>query len=149
MPDDAEAKKPDESNSPGGSGGGSESGAPSAFDVISSYLHPGRDNVMLIYILYLAGLIPAFGAVPIVIGFILALLNRSSADGVWASHYEYQYRQAAMALLFIIVSAILIFIFIGVIGFVLTAIWWIVRSVKGLQAASRQEAIADPKSWSW
>jgi uncharacterized membrane protein len=126
-----------------------EEGSGSAFDVIGDYLHPGRENVMLIYILYLIGLVPAFGGVPIIVGFVMALLNRSSDDDVWASHYEYQFRQAAIGLLFVVVSAVLVFILIGVIGLVLTAIWWIVRSVKGLQAASRSEPIADPKSYSW
>jgi len=129
--------------------GSAEETAESAFDVIGVYLHPGRENVMLIYILYLLGLVPAFGAVPIIVGFVMALLNRSSDDGVWASHYEYQFRQAAIGLMFVVVSAILIFVLIGFVGLVLTAVWWIVRSVKGLQAASRKEPIADPKSYSW
>jgi uncharacterized membrane protein len=121
----------------------------SPFDVISRYIHPGRENVMLIYVLFLAGLFPAFGAVPIVVGFVLALLNRSEASGIWASHYEFQYRTAAIGLLFVIVSAVLVLVVIGVVGLVLTAIWWIVRAVKGLQAASREQAVADPKAWSW
>jgi uncharacterized membrane protein len=142
-----ETKRPDQPAGQPASGGSFD--AKSAFDVISTYLHPGRDNVMLIYVLYLAGLVPAFGAVPIIVGFVLAFLNRSSATGVWTSHYEYQYRQAAAGLLFAIVSGVLVFVVIGIAGLVLTAIWWIVRSVKGLQAASRGEAIADPKSYSW
>ncbi len=121
----------------------------SAADVIGAYLHPGRNNVMLIYILYLLGLVPAFGAVPIIVGFVMALLNRASDDKVWASHYEYQFRQAAIGLLFVVISAILIFVVVGLAGLVLTAVWWIVRSVKGLQAASRMEPITDPKSYGW
>ena len=123
--------------------------AESAFDVIGAYLHPGRENVMLIYILYLAGLVPAFGAVPIIVGFVMALLNRSGSEGVWAGHYEFQFRTALIGLAFVVVSGILVFVVIGVIGLVLTAVWWIIRSVKGLQAASRGEAIADPQSYSW
>ena len=154
MAENEQAKQPGAPSGPPGDASQpqaerSQFAAQSAFDVVSTYLHPGRENVMLIYVLYLAGLVPAFGAVPIIVGFIMALLNRSSASGVWASHYEYQYRQAAMGLLFVIVSFVLIFVVIGVIGFILTAVWWIVRSVKGLQAASREQAIADPKSYSW
>ena len=126
-----------------------EESAESTFDVIGVYLHPGRENVMLIYVIYLAGLIPAFGGVPIIVGFVMALLNRPSGGDVWASHYEYQFRQAAIGLLFVVVSGILVFVLIGIAGLVLTAIWWIVRSVKGLQAASRREAIADAKSYGW
>ena len=64
-------------------------GGQSAFDAISPYLHPGRENVMLNYVLYLAGLVPAFGVVPIIVGFALALINRSSATGIWADHYAF------------------------------------------------------------
>jgi uncharacterized membrane protein len=135
-------------NDPGRPGG--PSAAPSAFDVIAPYLHTGRENVMLIYVLYLVGLVPAFGVVPIIIGFVMALLNRQQGGtGVWASHYEYQYRQALAGLGFAVVSFILLFVLIGFIGFILIAIWWIVRSVKGLQAASREQPIADPRSYSW
>jgi len=126
-----------------------EERAESAFDVISVYLHPGRENVMLIYILYLLGAVPAFGAIPIIVGFVMALLNRTESEGVWASHYEYQFRQAAIGLLFVIVSAILTVVLIGIIGLILTFVWWIVRSVKGIQAASRDDPIDDPRSYGW
>jgi uncharacterized membrane protein len=116
---------------------------------IGTYLHPGRENVMLIYILYLAGLVPAFAGIPLIVGFVLALLNRSSGGGPWTSHYEYQFRQAAIGLLLIVVSSILVVVVVGFIGIILTFVWWIVRSVKGLQAASRGEAIADPRSYGW
>jgi uncharacterized membrane protein len=130
-------------------GGDGDTGGQSPFDIVSTYIHPGRENVMLIYVLFLAGLFPAFGAVPIVVGFIMALLNRSGATGVWASHYEFQYRTAAIGLLFVIVSSVLVLVVVGVVGLILTVIWWIVRAVKGMQAASRENPIADPKAWSW
>jgi uncharacterized membrane protein len=148
MASDSNAPRGDEPK-PAGATGGSESQRHSAFDVISTYTHPGRENVLLIYVLFLVGLVPAFGAVPIIIGFVLALLNRSEATGVWASHYEFQYRTAAIGLLFVVVSAVLVLVVVGVIGLIATAIWWIVRAVKGLKAASRNQAIADPKGWSW
>ena len=122
---------------------------PSPLDVVTPFLRPGRDNVVLIYILYLAGMVPAFGVVPILIGFVMALTNRNAVGAPWASHYEFQYRQAVAGLAFVIVSAVLIFVLIGFLGFLLTAIWWIVRSVKGLQAASHGQPIADPRSWYW
>jgi uncharacterized membrane protein len=139
----SERGQPQNPNDPAGRSG------ESPLDAIVPYLHPGRQNVMLIYVLYLAGLVPAFGVVPIIIGFVMALLNRNTASGVWASHYEYQFRQAAVGLAFAVVSFILLFVLIGFLGFLLLAIWWIVRSVKGLQAASHDMAIADPKGFGW
>jgi uncharacterized membrane protein len=117
--------------------------------VLDEYLRPGRQNVMLIYVLYLLGIVPAFAGVPILIGFIMALMHRGQGGDLWAGHYEFQFRQAIILLGAWIISAILIFILIGFLGFLLVAIWWIVRSVKGLLAASRDEPIADPKTFSW
>ncbi len=123
---------------------------PSPFDVISPYLHPGKENVMLNYVLYLAGLIPAFGIVPIIIGFALALINRPNATGVWAGHYTYQVRTAGIGLAYAVVSAILVLAFgLGIVLLLLTAVWWIVRGIKGLMAASHGQPIADPQTWSW
>jgi uncharacterized membrane protein len=120
-----------------------------ATDPINRYLAPGRDNATLIYILYLLGLVPAFGAVPILVGFVMALLNRDRAGPLERSHYEYQFRQALIGLGLAIISLILIIVLIGFVGFLLTAIWWVVRSVKGLLALNDRQPIADPKSWLW
>lgn len=118
-------------------------------DTLSLYLQPGKQNVLLIYVLYLTGLIPAFGIVPIIVGFTMAYLNRKNATGIWGSHYEYQFRQALIGLAYIVVSAILLFIMIGILCLIATAIWWIVRSVKGIQAASSTQPILDPRSFGW
>lgn len=130
-------------------GRGSPFDAAPAFDVISTYVHPGKENVTLIYVLYLAGLVPAFGVVPIIVGFVMALLNRRNSTGLWASHYEYQYRQAISGLALLVASVILITVIIGFAGLVLVAVWWILRSVKGLQTACRYEPIARPESIGW
>jgi uncharacterized membrane protein len=120
-----------------------------AFDSLQPYLHPGKQNVMLTYVLYLAGVIPAFGLVPIIIGLVMALINRPNATGPWASHYEYQIRQALYGLIYLLVSFVLVFVLIGFLGILATAIWWIVRSIKGIQAASNAQLIASPQTWGW
>ena len=123
---------------------------PSPLDAISPYLHPGRENVLLNYVLYLAGMVPAFGVVPIIVGFALALINRPKATGIWAEHYTFQVRSAGIGLLYVIVSGILVLAFgLGILLLILTAVWWIVRSIRGLMAASRGEGVPDPQTWSW
>jgi uncharacterized membrane protein len=104
---------------------------------------------MLIYGLYLIGFIPIFGIVPILVGLILAYLNRGQPDAIAEAHYEYQIRQFWIGLLYLAVSAILTVIVIGIIGLVATVVWWIVRVVKGLTVLSRGEAPPDPKAWLW
>ena len=102
------------------------------------------------YVLYLAGLVPAFGAVPIIVGFALALINRPKATGIWAEHYTFQVRSAGIGLLYAIVSGILVLAFgLGIVLLLLTAVWWIVRAIRGLMAASRTEGVPDPQTWSW
>ena len=134
-------------NDQGAPSPGPESGP---FDAISPYIHPGRQNVLLNYVLYLAGLVPAFGAVPIIVGFALALINRPNATGIWAEHYTFQVRSAGIGLLYCVVSGILVLAFgLGIILLLLTAVWWIVRSIRGLMAASRGETVPDPQTWSW
>ena len=153
---ESDKAKPDDGNDiepaaapSAGAGSDSSDQASNTFDIISEYLKPGRENVMLIYILYLAGMVPAFGGVPIFVGFVIALLNRRSSDGTWNSHYDFMVRQAVIGLIAAAISFVLIFVAIGIVGFVLIAVWWMVRSVKGLLAASRREPIADPMTYSW
>ncbi len=123
---------------------------PSPFDAISPYLHPGRENVLANYVLYLAGLVPAFGVVPIIVGFALALINRPKATGIWAEHYTFQVRSAGIGLLYVVVSGILVLVFgLGIVLLLITAVWWIVRAIRGLMAASRTEGMPDSRTWSW
>jgi len=122
----------------------------SPLDSIGPYLHPGRNNVMLNYVLYLAGLVPAFGIVPIIVGFAMALINRPNASGIWVDHYTYQIRTAGIGLLYSFVSAILVLALgLGFILLAVTAVWWIVRSIRGLMAANHGQTIPDPLTWSW
>ena len=119
---------------------------------IGNIVRTATDNfvvVLLIYILYLIGMIPMAGVVPIIIGFVLAVLNREDAAPLEKSHYEYLVRQGLMGLAFMVLSGVLMFVLIGFLGFIATAIWWIIRSVKGLLAINHHEPIANPKTWTW
>jgi uncharacterized membrane protein len=49
--------------------------------------------------------------------------------------------------LYSLISVVLTFLVIGLIGFFATAIWSIVRCIIGLQKVSRGEAIENPQSW--
>lgn len=118
-------------------------------DQVSGFISPGRHNILLIYILYLIGVIPMAGIVPIIIGFVMAVLNRDDADPLERSHYEYLVRQGLMGLAFVVISSVLTLVLIGFLGFIAIAIWWIIRSVKGLSAINHHEPIANPKTWTW
>lgn len=121
---------------------------PSGASWLNRYLSPGRDNVLLIYILYLAGFTP-LAPIAVIAGVTMAYLNREGTDPVTRAHYEYQIRQFWMALLFIFISVLLFVVFIGIFGLIATAVWWIVRVVKGITVLARGEAPANPTGWGW
>lgn len=107
-------------------------------------LEPGKSNVQLVYILYLAGFV--VGITPL-IGLIIAYINRGKAGGLFDSHYTYAIRTFWIGLLYSLISLILTFLVIGMIGFIATAVWSIARCIIGLQKIGRGEAIENPQSW--
>ncbi|MGR6466665.1 DUF4870 family protein [Rhizobium sp. PAMB 3182] len=115
-----------------------------AFPDSKGLLEPGKANVQLVYVLYLFGFI--VGITPL-IGVVIAYLNRGKAGGWVESHYNWQIRTFWIGLLFSLVSLVLTFVFIGILLFVLTAVWMIARCVVGLQKAGNEEPIANPQSW--
>ena len=110
----------------------------------SGYLEPGKGNVQLVYVLYLAGFV--IGITPLV-GLVFAYINRGKAGGIYDSHYTYAIRTFWIGCLYSLISLVLTFLFIGILGFIATAVWSIVRCVIGLQQVSRGEPIANPQSW--
>lgn len=112
----------------------------------SGYVEPGKDNVQLIYILYLVAFVIG---ITMLVGVVMAYLNRGQASGWAQSHYTYLIRTFWIGLLYAIASVLLSFILIGFVTAVLTAIWVIVRCVKGLQLVGRREPVPNPETWLW
>lgn len=101
----------------------------------------------VVYVVYLIGLITA---VPILIGLILAYVNRSSAADWVKTHHRYQIRTFWIGLLYGLLGlSLLPFFGLGALLCVFTFVWWIFRSAKGLGVVSRGEAIQDPATWLW
>ncbi|GAA0779030.1 hypothetical protein E1180_19260 [Roseibium denhamense] len=111
---------------------------------VAGYMDPGGKNVTLIYILYLLGFI--IGLTPL-IGVIFAYINRGKAGGWPDSHYTYQIRTFWISLLGSLIGFVLAFILIGFLVLLALAVWVIIRCIKGLQHASRNEEIPDPQTW--
>ena len=122
----------------------------SPFDAISPYIHPGPPErsaeLCLLSGRSGAGLRRGADYRRLRAGPI----NRPNATEIWAKHYTYQVRSAGIGLLYTIVSGILVLAFgLGFVLLLLTAVWWIVRAIRGLMAASRGEAVQDPLTWTW
>lgn len=114
-------------------------------DTVARYLAPGGDNVKLIYILYLAS---AVIGVTILVGLVIAYINRGDAAGTWAeSHYTYQIRTFWIGLLYSCISVVLMIIGIGFLLIIAVAVWGIVRCVRGLQWSASETAVPDPQTW--
>lgn len=108
------------------------------------WLEPGKTNVQVIYILYLAGFVVGLTAL---IGIVIAHMNRGKAGGWIETHYTWAIRTFWIGLLFSLVSMLLMIVGIGFLLLFAVAIWVIVRCVIGLQAVSRNEPIKNPQSW--
>ncbi|MEM7443792.1 MAG: hypothetical protein AAF414_10730 [Pseudomonadota bacterium] len=119
---------------------------PSSGDDGSRYVESGKDNVQLIYILYLVAFVVG---ITMLVGVVMAYLNRGNGADWTRSHYTFLIRTFWIGLLYGIISGLLALVLIGFALAVLTAIWIIVRCVKGLQLVGRREAVPNPETWLW
>lgn len=108
------------------------------------WLEPGQTNVQVIYILYLVGLVIGVSALA---GIVIAYINRGKAGGWLETHYTWLIRTFWIGLLYSVISALLIFLMIGILMLFAVAVWFIARCIIGLQALGRGEAIRNPDSW--
>jgi uncharacterized membrane protein len=120
-----------------------DSGKP-ALRQTDRWLEPGPTNALVIYILYLAGLV--IGVTGLV-GIVLAYINRGKAGGFVESHYTFLIRTFWIGLLYALISAVLMMVAIGFVLMFAVAVWFIARCILGLQALQRGEPVKDPESW--
>ncbi len=109
------------------------------------WLAPGKNNVTLVYILYLAGFV--LGGLSTLVGLVFCYVNRGGADQVSQNHYRYAIRTFWIGVLYSLISAMLMIVGIGFLLIVAVAVWVIVRCVKGLQAASAGQPITNVETW--
>jgi uncharacterized membrane protein len=108
------------------------------------WLEPGQTNALVIYILYLAGLVIGISGL---VGLVIAYINRGKAGGFVETHYTWQIRTFWIGLLYALVSAVLMLLAIGFVLMFAVAVWFIVRVIIGIQALQRGEPIKNPESW--
>lgn len=110
-----------------------------------SWIEPGQKNVQLVYILYLVSLITAF--LPLIVGMVMAYMNRGNSEDWIDSHYTYAIRTFWMGLLYSFICFVTAFIFIGFLLAIAVLVWFVIRCLKGLQAAGRKEPVRNVESW--
>ena len=103
-----------------------------------------RQKPTIIYALYLASLV--FGVTSL-IGVIVAYVSRDEASPGLQSHYQFLIRTFWISILFGLISLALVFALIGFLTGLLTAVWFIMRCVKGLTWLGKDQAVPAPASW--
>ena len=106
------------------------------------WLEPGRTNVQVVYFLYIAGMFIPF---LVLVGLVIAYVNRGKAGGWVDTHYTWQIRTFWLGLLYIAIATVLVLLLIGLMLYIAIAIWIIIRCVIGLQAANRSEPVKNPE----
>jgi uncharacterized membrane protein len=109
-----------------------------------SWIQPGQKNAQLVYILYLVGLMLGFTGI---VGLVMACMNRGNSEDWIDSHYTYAIRTFWIGIVYCIISFLTSFIVIGIFLAIATAVWFIIRCVKGLQVITRKEPIANVETW--
>lgn len=108
------------------------------------WLEPGKTNVLIIYLLYLAGFV--IGITPI-LGIVLAYMNRGRSEPWIETHYSWAIRTFWIAILYSLIAVLLMIVGIGFLLMIAVVVWLIVRVIVGLQALNRDEPIRNPQSW--
>lgn len=105
------------------------------------------DMAKIVYVLYLIGLVT--GGLTILIGVVMAYIYRDDSPDWLRTHYDSQIRTFWINLLYCCIAGLLIFVLIGFLLYVVIAIWWIVRSIKGLKYLDQRSAYPDYQNWAF
>ena len=110
----------------------------------SSAFSDERQMPLIVYILYLASF--ACG-VTLIVGLVMAYVNRDTAPDWLKSHYTFQIRTFWIGLLYGCIAVLSCFILIGFLLLPAVAVWFIVRCALGISRLTRAEAYPTPQSW--
>ena len=97
---------------------------------IKNYTEPGKMNLIVIYILFLCGIVAPL--LPI-IGAVFAYINKDTADKAFASHYIFLFRTFCIGGVGLIVSSVTAIILIGPILYIGLLIWFLLRIAIGFK----------------
>ncbi|MBL4907091.1 MAG: hypothetical protein JKX94_06535 [Sneathiella sp.] len=100
----------------------------------------------IIYILYLASFLIGFTSI---VGLVMAYINKSDATKWLQTHYQFQIRTFWIGFLFVFAGMATMIIGLGYFIMLGTAIWYIVRCVKGMKHLAGSNPIPEPKTWLW
>lgn len=99
---------------------------------------------MILYILFLAGFV-----IPLtpIVALIMAYMSKSDAPEWEKTHYIMIIRTFWIGLLYWFISVILTFVLIGFLTMLATAVWQLVRLIKGLMAYNEKKPYENYQTW--
>jgi uncharacterized membrane protein len=100
--------------------------------------------VLTVYILYLVGFLTG---ITVLVGLIIAYLQRDKTDRVSQSHFQFQITTFWIGLLYFFVGLLTLHIGIGALILLWYVVWTVIRCVKGLLALNMGEPIRNTNSW--
>ena len=110
---------------------------------LKEYTESGKKNLIVVYILYLCGVVAPI--LP-VIGVFFAYMNKDKGDNFATSHYIFLFRTFGLAILGWIMSYIFTFI-IGVVLYFALAIWYILRVAIGFKYLIEDNSYPNPMTY--
>jgi uncharacterized membrane protein len=100
--------------------------------------------VLTVYILYLVGFLTG---ITVLVGLIIAYLQREKTDRVSQSHFQFQITTFWIGLLYFFVGLLTFHVGIGALILLWYIVWTVIRCVKGLLALNMGDPIRNPNSW--
>jgi uncharacterized membrane protein len=100
--------------------------------------------VLTVYILYLVGFLTG---ITVLVGLVIAYLQRDRTDRVSQSHFQYQITTFWIGLLYFFLGFLTLHILIGALILLWWVVWTVIRCVKGLLALNMGEPMRNPNSW--
>ncbi|AVL70774.1 MULTISPECIES: DUF4870 family protein [Oligella] len=105
-----------------------------------------KNYLLITYIIFAVGILT--GGLVTLAGVVMAYLKRDEYQNTrYESHITYLIRTFWIFILYSFISFILSFIFIGVLLAFLTAVWYVIRIVKGMVLFVDNKVINQPNTW--
>lgn len=108
---------------------------------IKQCLQPGKKNIILIYALFLAGIM--FPVLPL-IGAAFAYANKAHTSNLYQSHYIFAFRTFCFGVIGFFISFIATFVFIGPLIYIVVLVWFMARNIIALQLLVQRQPIPNP-----
>lgn len=111
---------------------------------IKEYTQAGKKNLIILYILYLCGIVAPL--LPVV-GAFFAYVNKDISDRFLSSHYIFLFRTFWLAFISYVISTITLVIYIGLVLYIAVSIWFLLRIAVGFKYLLNDRSHPNPMTY--